>query len=98
MIAMEIPEIIATIAFGLSKPPFEFELCSTWKQSMPLKRLVGVIGSRMIGTDPFHERAWSGSSHRFFAECQRKDILHRAIGVEASATQRCAGMLRNFSP
>ena len=65
---------------------------------MHLKQLVGVIGSRMIGTDPFHERSWSGSSHRFFAECLRKDILHRAIGVEAPAAQRWAGMLRNFSP
>ena len=65
---------------------------------MPTKQLVGVIGSRMIGTDPFHERSWSGSSHRFFAECQRKDILHRAFGVEAPAAQRWAGMLRNFSP
>jgi len=65
---------------------------------MPTKQLVGIIGSRMIGTDPFHERSWSGSSHRFFAECLRKDILYRAIGVEAPAIKRWTAMLRNFSP
>jgi alpha-maltose-1-phosphate synthase len=65
---------------------------------MVQKQLVGVIGSRMIGTDPFDKRSWSGSSHRFFGECLRKEILHRAIGVEAPATKRWASMLRNFSP
>jgi starch synthase len=65
---------------------------------MPAKRLVGVIGSRMIGTDPFDRRSWSGSSYRFFGECLRKEILYRAIGVEASAAERWAAMLRKFSP
>ncbi len=65
---------------------------------MDRKRLVGIIGSSMIGTDPFDERSWSGCSHRFFAECSRKGILNRAIGVEAPTTRRWAAMLRNFSP
>jgi starch synthase len=65
---------------------------------MEPNKLVGVIGSRMIGTDPFDERSWSGSSHRFFAECLQKDMLYRAIGVEAPAAKRWAAMLRNFSP
>jgi glycosyltransferase involved in cell wall biosynthesis len=65
---------------------------------MPPKQLVGVIGSPMIGTDPFDKKSWSGISHRFFGECLRKGILHRAIGVEAPATKRWATMLRNFSP
>jgi glycosyltransferase involved in cell wall biosynthesis len=61
-------------------------------------KFVGVIGSGLIGTDPFDERSWSGISHRFFAECLHKNILYRAIGVEAPATKRWAAMLRNFSP
>lgn len=68
------------------------------EQVVDRKRIVGIIGSGMIGTDPFHERSWSGSSHRFFGECLRKDILYRAIGVEAPATKRWEAMLRNFSP
>jgi alpha-maltose-1-phosphate synthase len=87
-----------TIDFTLQKPPFEFELRSMWKLLMVQKQLVGVIGSRMIGTDPFDKRSWSGSSHRFFGECLRTEILHRAIGVEAPAMKRWATMLRNFTP
>jgi starch synthase len=98
MIATEIPVNIAIIDFDSPKLPFEFELRSKWNHLMATKRLIGVIGSGMIGTDPFHERSWSGSSHRFFGECLRKDILHRAIGVEAPAAKRWATMIRNFSP
>ena len=31
-----------------------------------MKKLIGVIGSGLIGTNPFQERAWSGSSRFFF--------------------------------
>ena len=62
-----------------------------------MKKLVGIIGSAMLGTDPFHERAWSGSSRNFFLECRRRKILHRAFGVEAPLPARTWSIARNFS-
>lgn len=61
------------------------------------EKFVGIIGSGLIGRDPFDERSWSGISHRFFGQCLQKGILHRAIGVEAPAARRWAAMLRNYS-
>lgn len=58
---------------------------------------VGVMGSGLIGTDPFEENAWSGSSKYFFRECDRRGILARAFGVEVANQIRIPLMLRNFS-
>ena len=62
------------------------------------QKIVGVMGSGMIGTDPYAENAWSGSSRFFFAECARQGVLHRAFGVEVPASRKLPLMLRNFSP
>jgi len=62
------------------------------------RKLVGVMGSGLIGTDPYAENAWSGSSRFFFGECGRQGMLHRAFGVEAPPARRIPLMLRNFSP
>jgi glycosyltransferase involved in cell wall biosynthesis len=59
--------------------------------------IVGVMGSGLIGTDPYEENAWSGSSRFFFEECQRQNWLRRAFGVDAPAPLRYPLMLRNFS-
>ena len=62
-----------------------------------MDKLVGVMGSGLIGTDPYAENAWSGITRFFFGECARQHILHRAFGVEADPVRRYALMLRNFS-
>lgn len=64
---------------------------------MNLKKIVGIIGSGMIGTDPYEENAWSGSSRYFFSECNRQGILHRAFGVEVDGLEKAHLILRNFS-
>lgn len=62
-----------------------------------MKKLVGIIGSSLIGLDPFHPRAWSGSSRRFFLECNSQDILARAFGVEVSRPIKYLFALKNYS-
>lgn len=59
--------------------------------------IIGVMGSGLIGIDPYEENSWSGSSRFFFAECRRQGWLHRAFGVDAPAALRYPLMLRNFS-
>jgi glycosyltransferase involved in cell wall biosynthesis len=60
-------------------------------------KIIGVMGSGLIGTDPFAVDAWSGSSRFFFGECDRQGILARAFGVEVGPALRLPLMLRNFS-
>ena len=61
------------------------------------KKLVGIIGSGLIGEDPFDRQSWSGSSYFFFRECQQQGILHRAFGTELPPLRRAAVMALNFS-
>jgi starch synthase len=62
------------------------------------RKLVGVIGSRAIGTDPFDRRSWSGISFYLFSELQRRNALQRAFGVEVAHPRRALLMLRQFHP
>ncbi len=62
-----------------------------------MKKIIGIVGSNLIGTDPFAEMSWSGSSRYFFKECQRVGILHSAFGVEAPKIIKYGLMLANFS-
>ncbi len=64
---------------------------------MTSRKLIGVMGSGLIGDDPYHEASWSGSSQHFFRECSAQGILQRAFGVEVNEVVRRALMLRNFS-
>ncbi len=64
---------------------------------MKIDKFVGVMGSGLIGTDPYEENAWSGSSKYFFRECGRQGMLIRAFGVEVAKPIRIPLMLRNFS-
>jgi alpha-maltose-1-phosphate synthase len=64
---------------------------------MSPKNLVGVMGSGLIGTDPYGENAWSGCSRYFFSECGKQGILHRAFGVEVSHVKRIPLILKNYS-
>ena len=60
-------------------------------------KFVGIIGSGLIGTDPFDSCSWSGSSRFFFNTCIRYGILKRAFGVEVEKYRRFKMMLRHFS-
>lgn len=62
------------------------------------KKIIGIVGSGLIGTDPFDERSWSGSSRYFFNKLKEKGALQRAFGVEASKVKKLPLMLKNFSP
>lgn len=62
-----------------------------------MRELVGVIGSSMVGVDPFHPQAWSGSSRWFFRECEKQGLLKRAFGVETALPLKCWYALRNYS-
>jgi starch synthase len=62
------------------------------------KKIVGIIGSGLIGEDPFDRQSWSGSSYFFFRECERQGILHRAFGAELPPVKRATLMALNFSP
>lgn len=61
-----------------------------------MNRLVGIVGSGMIGRDPFDERCWSGSSRNLFIEMQKHGILERAFGVEANKIDRSYFLIKNF--
>lgn len=60
-------------------------------------RVTGIIGSGMIGTDPYDARSWSGSSRYFFRECDAQGVLNRAFGVELSRLRRLPYILRNVA-
>ena len=62
------------------------------------KKLVGIIGSGLMGRDPFDRRSWSTLSYFFFSALQRRDALHRAFGVEAGRFQRYGYIARNIHP
>ena len=42
----------------------------------------GLIGSGLVGRDPFDRRSFSGISHYFFKECERQGLLLGAAGCE----------------
>lgn len=42
----------------------------------------GLIGSGLVGRDPFDRRSFSGISYYFFKECQRQGLLQGAAGCE----------------
>jgi glycosyltransferase involved in cell wall biosynthesis len=60
-------------------------------------KLTGLIGSGLIGADPFGPKAWSGSSAYFFRKCNEFGILDVVLGFEAAPARRAALMLKNFS-
>jgi len=62
-----------------------------------VKKLVGIIGSGLIGRDPFDRRSWSTSSYFFFTALKQQGVLHRAFGVEVPAPNRYLCMAKNFS-
>lgn len=58
----------------------------------------GLIGSGLIGRDPFDKRSYSGSSHYFFTECQRQGLLSGASGVELGGWRKWLLLAASFHP
>ena len=63
-----------------------------------MKKLVGIIGSGLMGRDPFDRRSWSTLSYFFFSALQQRDALHRAFGVEVPRLKRLGYIARNVHP
>jgi starch synthase len=58
----------------------------------------GLIGSGLIGRDPFDKRSYSGSSYYFFTECQRQGLLSGASGVELGGWRKWLLLAASFYP
>lgn len=61
------------------------------------KKLVGIIGSGLIGRDPFDPRNWSCGYRFLFNGLKDAGALHRAFGVETPFVLRHLLMLKNFN-
>ena len=61
------------------------------------RKFIGILGSGLIGTDPYDSQSWSGISRFFFNTCMRYGILKRAFGVEVPGYKRFPIMLKHFS-
>ncbi len=64
--------------------------------NMPSRTLVGILGSGLIGYDPFDRKSWSGISYYVFNELKKRHILHRAFGVEVSEPIKTLLRLRHI--
>lgn len=62
-----------------------------------MNKLVGIVGSGMIGRDPFDPYCWSGSSRNLFLALQSLGILEDAFGVEATKLERSLLALKNYN-
>ena len=61
-----------------------------------MKKIIGVVGSGMIGRNPFDPTCWSRSGYNLFAKLQGQGALFRAFGVEVPHPLRGMLMLKNF--
>ena len=61
-----------------------------------MKKIIGVVGSGMIGRNPFDPTCWSGSGYNLFTKLQSQGLLRRAFGVEVPHPLRGMLMLKNF--
>lgn len=62
-----------------------------------MSKIIGIVGSGIVGRNPFDERCWSGSSKNLFEACQRQGILEDAFGVEVHPFIRSLLIGANFS-
>ena len=61
-----------------------------------MKRIIGVVGSGMIGRNPFDPTCWSRLGYNLFTKIQSRGMLCRAFGVEVPHPLRGILMLKNF--
>lgn len=59
------------------------------------RRLVVVSGGG-VGRDPFDERSWSGSSHRFMREVRDRGLLHSVVPVKPAPIAYVSALARTF--
>ena len=60
-----------------------------------MKKIIGVVGSGMVGRNPFDPMCWSRAGSNLFTKLQRRGILFRAFGVEVPHPLRGMLMLKN---
>jgi glycosyltransferase involved in cell wall biosynthesis len=61
-----------------------------------MKKIIGVVGSGMIGRNPFDPTCWSRAGYNLFTKLQSQGMLFRAFGVEVPHPLRGMLMLKNF--
>ena len=61
------------------------------------RKLIGIIGSGLLGSDPYSPRTWSGISRFFFKTCKKYGILERVYGFDLPPFPKTALMLRNLA-
>jgi glycosyltransferase involved in cell wall biosynthesis len=60
-----------------------------------MKKIIGVVGSGMIGRNPFDPKCWSRLGYNLFTTLQGQGMLLRAFGVEVPHPLRGMLMLKN---
>ena len=63
-----------------------------------MKKIIGIVGSGMIGSDPWDPKCWSRSGFNLFSNLKQNHLLRSAVGVEVPLYKRAPVMLKNFSP
>lgn len=63
-----------------------------------MKKIIGIVGSGMVGRDPFDPKCWSRSAYNLFTNLRASGVLHRAFGVEVPHPLRGLLMLKNVHP
>jgi glycosyltransferase involved in cell wall biosynthesis len=61
-----------------------------------MKKIIGVVGSGMIGRNPFDPTCWSRLGYHLFTKLQSQGMLFRAFGVEVPHPLRGMLMVKNF--
>lgn len=62
-----------------------------------MKKIIAIVGSGMVGRDPWEPNCWSRAGFNLFTEMKNQNILDHAIGVEVPIHLRAFPMLWNFS-
>src|SRR5690242_19650850 len=63
-----------------------------------MKKIIAIVGSGMVGRDPFDPQCWSRSGYNLITKLQSMHLLERAFGVEVPHPLRGLLMLKNFHP
>lgn len=56
----------------------------------------GLIGSGLVGRDPFDRRSFSGISYYFFKECERQGLLQGAAGCELDGWRKWLYLAQSY--
>jgi alpha-maltose-1-phosphate synthase len=67
-------------------------------KSTHMRQIIGIVGSGMIGSDPWDSRCWSRSGFNLFTSLKQSNLLSGAYGVEVPLYKRLPIMAINYSP